>query len=294
MLLKKCLLLAVLTGAVFSAHAQNVGIGTPTPAEKLDVNGNINVNGTIKASGVDGQPNQVLMKNGSGTLVWGDLGNYKDFATFLSTGSWSVPAGITKIAIELWGAGGGAASTGGGGGGGYILGVFIVTPGASINFTVGTGGAGSVNSTSSGSNGTTSKVTIGGFEINALGGSGAIFNSAGSYYASGESGSFSAAPGFTSFLGMNGQRGTVSKKNYAQAGTSTFYEIGEMGNGGDGANSENTGAKGTFYISAPGVFPAFSDIRFTGNNLSRAPGGGGASYLVNSSAGAGGMVVVHY
>ncbi len=294
MLFKKKLLVAMFTGAALFVHAQNVGIGTPTPAEKLDVNGNINVNGTIKASGVDGQPNQVLMKNGSGTLVWGDLSNYKNFATFLSTGSWIVPAGITKIAIELWGAGGGAASVGGGGGGGYILGAFTVTPGANINFTVGTGGAGAASSNVSGSSGTLSKVIIGGFEINAQGGSGAIYNSAGSYYASGEGGSFYADPGFTAFLGMVGQRGTVSKKNYAQAGTSTFYEIGEMGNGGDGANSVNTGAKGTFYISAPGVFPAFSDIRFTGNNISRVPGGGGGSYLVNSSAGAAGMVVIHY
>lgn len=291
---KKYLLLTVLTGTVFSAHTQNVGIGTPTPAEKLDVNGNINVSGTIKANGVDGQPNQVLMKSGGGNLVWGDLADYKNFATFLSTGTWTVPAGITKVAIELWGGGGGAASAGGGGGGGYILGVFTVTPAAIINFTVGVGGAGTANSVSSGSSGTISKVTIGGFEIDAQGGAGGAYNNAGSYYASGEGGGFYADPGFTAFLGKNGQRGTVSKKNYAQAGTSTFYEIGEMGNGGDGANSENTGAKGVYYISAPGVFPASSDIRLTGSNLSRVPGGGGSSYLVNSSPGAAGMVVIHY
>ena len=49
-----------------------------------------------------------------------------------------------------------------------------------------------------------------------------------------------------------------------------------------------------FYVSAPGAFPAFSYIRFNGNNMSRVPGGGGSSYLVYSSAGAGRMVVIHY
>ena len=209
MLLQKFIYSVVLCGIVFSAQSQNVGVGTTTPAEKLDVNGNINVTGTIKTNGADGQPNQVLMKSSTGNLVWGDLSDYKNFATFLSSGNWTVPAGVTKIAVELWGGGGGAASPSGGGGGGYILGVFTVTPGTMISFTVGTGGTGSINSTSSGSSGTVSKVTINSFEINAYGGSGATYNSAGSYYASGEGGNFFASPGFTAFLGMNGQRGTV-------------------------------------------------------------------------------------
>lgn len=50
---------------------RNVGIKNPTPAEALDVTGNINVTGTIKANGIDGTANQVLMKNGSGILSWG-------------------------------------------------------------------------------------------------------------------------------------------------------------------------------------------------------------------------------
>jgi hypothetical protein len=44
----------------FFALAQNVGVGTPTPIERLDVNGNINVNGTIKVNGVDGNAGQVF------------------------------------------------------------------------------------------------------------------------------------------------------------------------------------------------------------------------------------------
>ena len=43
-------------------NAQNVGINNPNPNEKLDVNGNINVTGTIKANGSAGSPNQVLKR----------------------------------------------------------------------------------------------------------------------------------------------------------------------------------------------------------------------------------------
>ncbi|MEQ1935687.1 MAG: hypothetical protein ABL962_17660 [Fimbriimonadaceae bacterium] len=48
-----------LTNSV-SAQTTNVGIGTTNPAEKLDVNGNINLNGTIKVNGQDGQAGQVV------------------------------------------------------------------------------------------------------------------------------------------------------------------------------------------------------------------------------------------
>jgi hypothetical protein len=41
----------------FTSAAQNVGVGITNPAEQLDVNGNINVTGTIKANGVDGTAN---------------------------------------------------------------------------------------------------------------------------------------------------------------------------------------------------------------------------------------------
>src|ERR1043165_6003098 len=109
-------------------NAQNVGVGTTTPIERLDVNGNINVTGTIKANGIDGTANQVLMKNGSGNLAWGDLCDYKHAVSlFNATGTWNVPAGVTRIFIEVWGAGGGGNSFGGGGGGTYIAAPFTVT-----------------------------------------------------------------------------------------------------------------------------------------------------------------------
>lgn len=55
--------------------AQNVGIGTTSPSEKLHVVGNINTTGEIKPNGIAGQSNQVLMSNGNGTMQWSVINN---------------------------------------------------------------------------------------------------------------------------------------------------------------------------------------------------------------------------
>src|SRR5665647_2241495 len=57
----------------------------------------------------------------------------------------TVPAGVTSIFIEAWGAGGGGdkgpAVGGGGGGGSYCAGTFAVAPLATLTVTTGAGGA---------------------------------------------------------------------------------------------------------------------------------------------------------
>ncbi len=92
--------------------------------------------------------------------------------------AWTVPAGVTKIMIEAWGAGGGGGSSdnanqngGAGGGGGYGKGIYTVTTGASLVVIVGKGGKGAdtTPTTSGGSAGGTSSV---GSLISATGGGG--------------------------------------------------------------------------------------------------------------------------
>lgn len=70
-------------------------------------------------------------------------------AIFTTTGTFVVPAGVTKIRPRLWapggGGGGSVAQSGsagsGGGAGGYAEGVFAVTPGQTIVITIGSPGA---------------------------------------------------------------------------------------------------------------------------------------------------------
>ena len=49
--MKKLLIFGIIIFTFYCSHSQNVGIGTVTPSEKLDVNGNINVAGQVKVAG---------------------------------------------------------------------------------------------------------------------------------------------------------------------------------------------------------------------------------------------------
>lgn len=84
------------------------------------------------------------------------------FATyFTDTGyhTWTVPDGLTKVLVQVWGAGGGgggatsAAAGFGGSGGGYGEGIFIVTPGDEMAINVGVGGTGGTTAGTAGANG---------------------------------------------------------------------------------------------------------------------------------------------
>ncbi len=64
-------------------------------------------------------------------------------AIFTSSGTFTVPAGVDSITMELVGAGGNGASNGGGGGGGggYARSTVAVTPGTILSIVVGDGGS---------------------------------------------------------------------------------------------------------------------------------------------------------
>lgn len=73
-------------------------------------------------------------------------GGFDTVQKFQSNGTYTVPDDIYKLMIEGWGAGGGGTSNGGGGdgagggGGGWGMKIIDVTPGQSVEITVGSGG----------------------------------------------------------------------------------------------------------------------------------------------------------
>lgn len=68
--MKKTILTYLILIFCLQSFSQNVGIGTNTPIEKLDVNGNLNIGGTIRLGGVGGQDSEVISATGSG-IQWG-------------------------------------------------------------------------------------------------------------------------------------------------------------------------------------------------------------------------------
>lgn len=279
------------------AQAQNVGIGTTTPTEKLDVNGNLNVNGNIKIAGVAGQDGQVLMSNSSGATIWADLCDYKNKATFTTTGagSWTAPAGVTKIVVELWGSGGGGNMHAGGGSGAYMRAQLAVVPATTYNFNIGLGGSGATNATANGGIGTI--ITVGSITLNANGGGGASYSSLTNGNA-GAGGTWLSTIGFTTFIAMNGQAGQAIEKTFMQTDATTFQYKVAPGKGGDAPGAiAPTGGIGVSYTGATG---GTAPIEYRNSGGARQPGGGGgsgfyfSSHTFNGGNGANGMIVIHY
>jgi hypothetical protein len=188
---------------------------------------------------------------------------------FTVSGSYVVPPGITSLTIEVVGAGGtgGGNGGGGGGGGGYAIGVYNVTPGASIPITIGTGGAGAVAGTSSagmflsatgGANGTSvPNPNLGGGGAGGVGSGGTIANRNGG----------AGGGGFWTYFGGGGGGAAGSVSNGTAGGNTIVYVPGACmtpggpggpgggapgGNGGKGAGFTDNSCNNT-NPSAPGA-----------------------------------------
>lgn len=102
-----------------------------------------------------GTSGQALLTGGAGANpAWGTVqslpyaGGYRNFRVFTASGTFTVPAGVTEVFVEVWGGGGNAGANPphwcyGGGGGGYAAKrVLDLVAGATIAVTVGSGGGG--------------------------------------------------------------------------------------------------------------------------------------------------------
>ncbi|MBC7937297.1 MAG: hypothetical protein H7Y86_18280 [Rhizobacter sp.] len=278
-----------------SSKGQNIGIGNTNPAEKLDVTGNINVTGTIKANGVDGTANQVLLKNNSGILEWGNMCDFKNFLTYYNNGTFTVPAGVTKIMVELWGGGGGGNYYCGGGGGGYVKIHLAVIPGNTATVQIGAGGNAANSATAV--NGGDTDFTLGGNVYAAFGGGGAVYVGTSRFNPGlGGSGVPSAIP--KSYILVPGDAGGIQTKRFGQNSPTTFFEITNGGNG--GATHKFPGSGGNAGQNISNITTSSTVITNGASPNGRLPGGGGASGLVSLGAsvlagkGASGMLIVSY
>jgi hypothetical protein len=172
-------------------------------------------------------------------------------ATFLDSGSWTCPAGVTSVQALIVAGGGGGGSTsnnyvGGSGGGGVVYSSSVaVTPGTTYSVVVGQGGfaVGSVNlpwsSTTPGGQGQNSSFA----GIVALGGGGSGPSSSTTNTAStGQPGG--SGGGGTGLAGGSGGAGTYGQGN-AGGASGGGSGTGGAGGGGGGAGQAGAAASGT-------------------------------------------------
>lgn len=94
-------------------------------------------NFTLTLPIADGTNGQFLQTNGSGQLAFAAvvIPTTKVWTTITSTGTYTVPAGVTSIRIYAFGGGANGSAGSGGGGGGCAFGDLTVTPGDVITST---------------------------------------------------------------------------------------------------------------------------------------------------------------
>jgi hypothetical protein len=188
-----------------------------------------------------------------------------------SSSPWTVPDGIYKISVEIWGGGGGAgdaypaivgttgstasqikAGGGGGGGGGYAKASIVVNPGQQIPFTIGAGGVGGNYNLNNGHGGNGGSTSFGYF-LSANGGTGGTRGyqsssfpiatyTAGLGGAGGTAVSCGTCASSSSISGTSGGNASgTTQGNYGQPG------LAGAGYGGIGAGTCLTGGSTCFY-----------------------------------------------
>ncbi len=214
-------------------------------------------------------------------LVISTKSGWSQTQTFTTSGTFTVPLGVTSVTVECWGgggAGGGNSSNnsrggGGGAGGAYAAKVINVTPGNNYSVTVaalkaginGAGGAGNPSWF-----GTTATVYAEGGEGGAAADGGTV---------NGGVGSVTSSIGTIVYAGGNGANGTSS--------------LG--GGGGGGAGSNGIGGNASGIIAGNGTSigggngGAGRNSENNGNSGSTAGGGGGGAYIPDNTNHSGGI-----
>jgi hypothetical protein len=220
-----------------------------------------------------------------------------NISTFNTSGSFSVPNGVTSVTVDAWGAGAGgsnaAGTAGGGGAGAYTKGTITgLTGGNSVTIAVGTGGAIGAPTVAPGN---FSRATFGATTITANGGLSTNSRTGGA------GGAASAISGATtaSFAGGDGGNGRSSTSGGGNeagggGGGSAFSNAagGDGATGGSSTSANTTGgtgyASGGLGASADGSPNATAGSFVGGGGGGRGEGGG------TSGTGANGQVFVSW
>jgi hypothetical protein len=157
------------------------------------------------------------------------LSGPRSIQVFTASGTWTRPAGVRTVIVEVvggGGGGGGAASTdastsaaaGGGGGGGYALARLDVTTITSATITVGAGGAGGPAGANNGSSGGTSSWSDGVNTVSATGGAGGAAGVAGAIGQLGGNGGVASGGNVLNLEGGGGGYGYAARVEFVVAG----------------------------------------------------------------------------
>jgi len=205
------------------------------------INGEISVLNNVVTTLSDNILEKVKAVDGAGSGLDADLidglhaSEIGGGKIFTSSGTFTVPAGVTKVYVSMCGGGGGGGGGGsnrkggpGGGAGAYFKKPVTVTPGATYTITVGAGGAGGAGSTTvNGQPGQAGGTSSFGSLLSATGGGG---GGGATHSSDGTNGTPGTAPG-----GLPG-RGSDSYFGWG-------YGIG-YGSGGSGGSISSKGGNG--------------------------------------------------
>lgn len=204
--------------------------------------------------------NAALVASSAGVLSFNNSINTAHGSQFFTgSGTYTPPAGVYHVYVEIWGGGGGggwcngAVPASGGGGGGYSAGYLAVTPGVGIPVTIGASGTGGTGTGTGGTGGTTTFGILSasggaGGGDNGAGGGGGGGSSGGTINISGKTGSqvISDVQSIGGDAPRGGLGGTTGISSGAPAG-------GQQPGGGGGGGSTNGASQNGAVGGAGGV-----------------------------------------
>ena len=215
---------------------------------------NANLGGTPTAP--TATPGTFTTQIATTAFVGSEIARAWSIQAFPSSGSFTVPAGVTALKYRVWGAGGGGGGStgssssggGGGGGGGFTEGVATVAPATVLAISIGTGGTGGTGG-SAGTSGSATSVSV--ITVSAGGGGGGnagVSSSAtpGGSGGSGSGGSFAitGGTGGTGYSFGSGLPG-IGVGGGAFCSTVSTPSAGNPAGGGSGGANSSPGVNGS-------------------------------------------------